>query len=78
EFDVEVAVNYSKGAQWLGGTVQTDGLLSIASLMMGVGVVLKDVKTVAFIGITGLVGGTCSLAKLEFLSIYSQYDIELA
>ncbi|CAL5438780.1 unnamed protein product [Camellia sinensis] len=73
-------VDYSKRAQWLRAAVlgANDGLLSTASLMMGVGAVRKDVKTMILTGIAGTVGGACSMAIGEFVSVYSQYDIEMS
>ncbi|KAK4271212.1 hypothetical protein QN277_019937 [Acacia crassicarpa] len=73
-------VDYTQRAQWLRAAVlgANDGLLSTASLMMGVGAVRKDVKTMILTGIAGLVAGACSMAIGEFVSVYSQYDIEVA
>lgn len=72
--------DYAKRAQWLRAAVlgANDGLLSTASLMMGVGAVKKDVKTMILTGIAGLVAGACSMAIGELVSVYSQYDIEMA
>ncbi|KAJ7968130.1 Vacuolar iron transporter family protein [Quillaja saponaria] len=72
--------DYAKRAQWLRAAVlgANDGLLSTASLMMGVGAVKKDVRTMILTGIAGLIAGACSMAIGEFVSVYSQYDIELA
>ncbi|TKY71455.1 Vacuolar iron transporter-like 4 [Spatholobus suberectus] len=76
----EKGFDYAKRAQWLRAAVlgANDGLLSTASLMMGVGAVREDVKTMMLSGVAGLVGGACSMAIGEFVSVYSQYDIELA
>jgi VIT1/CCC1 family predicted Fe2+/Mn2+ transporter len=72
--------DYTQRAQWLRAAVlgANDGLLSTASLMMGVGAITKDVKTMILTGIAGLVAGACSMAIGEFVSVYSQYDIEYA
>ncbi|KAJ1434965.1 Ccc1 family [Sesbania bispinosa] len=72
--------DYTQRAQWLRAAVlgANDGLLSTASLMMGVGAVRKDVKTMMLTGVAGLVGGACSMAIGEFVSVYAQYDIELS
>ncbi|KAL6955500.1 hypothetical protein U1Q18_003120 [Sarracenia purpurea var. burkii] len=77
--EVDVA-DYSSRAQWLRAAVlgANDGLLSTASLMMGVGAVRKDVKTMILTGIAGLIGGACSMAIGEFISVYSQSDIEMS
>ncbi|KAH7842478.1 hypothetical protein Vadar_005751 [Vaccinium darrowii] len=78
--EIEVIDDYSSRAQWLRAAIlgANDGLLSTASLMVGVGAVRKDVKTMVLTGIAGLVAGACSMAIGEFVSVYSQYDIEMA
>ncbi|KAE8652908.1 hypothetical protein Csa_005264 [Cucumis sativus] len=55
-----------------------DGLVSTASLMMGVGAVKQDIKAMILTGFAGLVAGACSMAIGEFVSVYSQLDIEMA
>ncbi|KAF5725637.1 hypothetical protein HS088_TW23G00364 [Tripterygium wilfordii] len=72
--------DYSKRAQWLRAAVlgANDGLVSTASLMMGVGAVKQDLKFMILTGFAGLVAGACSMAIGEFVSVYSQLDIELA
>jgi len=72
--------DYSQRAQWLRAAVlgANDGLVSIASLMMGVGAVKTDVKAMILIGFAGLVAGASSMAIGEFVSVYSQLDIEVA
>ncbi|KAI3969188.1 hypothetical protein MKW92_022844 [Papaver armeniacum] len=73
-------VDYSQRAQWLRAAVlgANDGLVSTASLMMGVGAVKEDVKFMILTGFAGLIAGACSMAIGEFVSVYSQLDIELA
>ncbi|MCD7453121.1 Vacuolar iron transporter 1 [Datura stramonium] len=77
--EVEI-VDYSKRAQWLRAAVlgANDGLLSTSSLMMGIGAVHQDAKSMILTGIAGLVAGACSMAIGEFVSVYSQYDIEVS
>ncbi|XP_062098960.1 vacuolar iron transporter homolog 1-like [Humulus lupulus] len=72
--------DYSKRSQWLRAAVlgANDGLVSTASLMMGVGAVKQDIKVMILTGFAGLVAGACSMAIGEFVSVYSQLDIELA
>ncbi|XP_055814840.1 vacuolar iron transporter homolog 4-like [Solanum dulcamara] len=72
--------DYSQRAQWVRAAVlgANDGLVSIASLMMGVGAVQNDVKAMILIGFAGLFAGACSMAIGEFVSVYSQLDIERA
>ena len=55
-----------------------DGLISTASLMMCVGAIREDVKIMMLTGVAGLVASACSMAIGEFVSMYSQYDFELA
>ncbi|KAG7559560.1 Ccc1 family [Arabidopsis thaliana x Arabidopsis arenosa] len=80
EKDQETPFDYSKRAQWLRAAVlgANDGLVSTASLMMGIGAVKQDVRTMLLTGFAGLVAGACSMAIGEFISVYSQYDIEVA
>ncbi|CAI9769237.1 unnamed protein product [Fraxinus pennsylvanica] len=80
EIEVVEVYDYSKRAQWLRAAVlgANDGLLSTAALMVGVGAVRQDVKTMVLAGLAGLVAGACSMAIGEFVSVYSQYDIEVA
>ncbi|KAK1402341.1 vacuolar iron transporter-like [Heracleum sosnowskyi] len=72
--------DYSKRAQWLRAAVlgATDGLVSVASLMMGVGAVKHGIAVMILTGFAGLVAGACSMAIGEFISVYSQLDIEVA
>lgn len=72
--------DYSKRSQWLRAAVlgANDGLVSTASLMMGVGAVKQDSKAMILTGFAGLVAGACSMAIGEFVSVYSQLDIEVA
>ncbi|KAJ0734245.1 putative Ccc1 family protein [Helianthus annuus] len=70
---------YSQGGQWLRAAVMgaNDGLVSVASLMIGVGAVKQDVNAMILSGFAGLVAGACSMAIGEFVSVYSQLDIEV-
>ncbi|XP_057773962.1 vacuolar iron transporter homolog 2-like [Salvia miltiorrhiza] len=72
--------DYAKRSQWLRAAVlgANDGLVSTASLMMGVGAVKPDIKAMILTGFAGLVAGACSMAIGEFVSVYSQRDIELS
>ncbi|CBI20044.3 hypothetical protein VitviT2T_018429 [Vitis vinifera] len=72
--------DYSKRGQWLRAATlgANDGLVSIASLMMGVGAVKEDITAMILAGFAGLVAGACSMAIGEFVSVYTQLDIELA
>lgn len=73
-------IDYSQRGQWLRAAVlgANDGLVSVASLMMGVGSVKKDMGAMLLAGFAGLVAGACSMAIGELVSVYTQYDIEKA
>ncbi|NP_001406648.1 vacuolar iron transporter homolog 2 [Oryza sativa Japonica Group] len=66
-------------AQWLRAAVlgANDGLVSVASLMIGIGAVNENNKAMLVSGLAGLVAGACSMAIGEFVSVYAQYDIEV-
>ena len=72
--------DYSQRGQWLRAAVlgATDGLVSVSSLMMGIGAVKHDVRAMILTGFAGLVAGACSMAIGEFVSVYSQRDVEVA
>lgn len=80
EENIEDLFDYTTRAQWLRAAVlgANDGLVSTASLMMGIGAVKQDVKAMILTGFAGLVAGACSMAIGEFVSVYSQLDIEIA
>ncbi|URD79696.1 VIT family [Musa troglodytarum] len=67
-------------AQWLRAVVlgANDGLVSVASLMVGVGAAGQSAKATLVSGLAGLVAGACSMAIGEYVSVYAQYDIEVA
>ncbi|KAI3448286.1 hypothetical protein Pfo_004951 [Paulownia fortunei] len=46
--------------------------------MMGVGAVKDEVKAMILTGFAGLFAGACSMAIGEFVSVYSQLEIEIA
>ncbi|PWA47511.1 hypothetical protein CTI12_AA494760 [Artemisia annua] len=77
---IEEDFDYSQRGQWLRAAVlgATDGLVSVASLMMGIGAVKQDVRAMILTGFAGLVAGACSMAIGEFVSVYSQRDVEVA
>lgn len=78
--------HYSHRAPWLRALVlgANDGLVSIASLMMGVEAYNKaggcetGAHPAAVSGLAGLVAGACSMAIGEYVSVFSQRDSELA
>ncbi|MED6119562.1 Vacuolar iron transporter 1 [Stylosanthes scabra] len=80
EEEEDKIIDYSERAQWLRAAVMgaTDGLVSVASLMLGVGAVRTDAKPMLLAGFAGSVAGACSMAIGEFVSVYTQYEVELA
>jgi vacuolar iron transporter family protein len=73
-------IDYFQRAQWLRAAMlgANDGLITVASLMIGVGAIKEDIKVMLLAGFAGLVAGACSMAIGEFVSVYTQYDIEIA
>ncbi|XP_051199045.1 vacuolar iron transporter homolog 3-like [Lolium perenne] len=78
--DAAAGVDYADRAQWLRAAVLgvNDGLVSVASLMIGVGAVNQSARAMLVSGLAGLVAGACSMAIGEFVSVHAQYDIEVA
>lgn len=72
--------DYTQRAQWLRAALlgANDGLVSVTSLMMGMGAVKHDIKPMLLAGFAGLVAGACSMAIGEFVSVYTQRDVESA
>ncbi|XP_061364554.1 vacuolar iron transporter homolog 4-like [Gastrolobium bilobum] len=72
-------IDFSQRAQWLRAAVlgANDGLVSVASLMMAIGAVRTDVKSMLLTGFAGLVAGACSMGIGEFVSVYTQYEVEV-
>lgn len=67
-------------AGWLRAAVlgANDGLLSTASLVMGVAAASPTPGAVLLAGIAGLTAGALSMAAGEFVSVSSQADLEIA
>jgi len=65
---------------WLRAAVMgaNDGILSTASLIVGVAAGSSDHVTVMLAGIAGMVAGALSMAAGEYVSVSSQADVELA
>lgn len=66
------AVDYSGRAQWLRAAVLgvNDGLMSVASLMVGIGAVNQSASAMLVSSLTGLIVGACSMSIGEFVSLY--------
>ena len=67
-------------AGWLRAAVlgANDGIVSTASLVVGVAAAQADHRQVLLAGLAGLVGGAMSMAAGEYVSVSSQADTEAA
>lgn len=65
---------------WLRAAVlgANDGILSTASLIVGVASASSDLRSVLVAGAAGLVAGSLSMAAGEYVSVSSQSDLEKA
>ena len=65
---------------WLRAAVlgANDGIISTASLVVGVAAAGADEKTILVTGVAGLVAGAMSMAAGEYVSVSSQKDTESA
>ena len=65
---------------WLRAAVlgANDGIVSTASLMVGVAAANTDHSVLMITGVAGLVAGAMSMAAGEYVSVYSQADTEKA
>ena len=65
---------------WLRAAVlgANDGIISTASLVVGVAAAGADEKTILITGVAGLVAGAMSMAAGEYVSVSSQKDTESA
>lgn len=65
---------------WLRAAVlgANDGIVSTASLVLGVAAASASPEAVLTAGVAGLVGGSLSMAAGEFVSVSSQRDVEQA
>ncbi|KAK9901345.1 hypothetical protein WJX75_007573 [Coccomyxa subellipsoidea] len=72
--------HFSQRAPWLRAAVlgANDGLVSVASLMLGVEGGTNELHPVVLAGVAGLVAGALSMAVGEFVSVSSQRDAEEA
>ncbi|MFI4869396.1 MAG: VIT family protein [Steroidobacterales bacterium] len=70
--------HYSERIGWLRAAVlgANDGILSLASLLVGVAATHVSRSQALIVGVAGLVGGAMSMAAGEFVSVSSQADSE--
>lgn len=73
-------VHYSQRSGWLRAAVlgANDGILSVASLVIGVAASGAAPAVLVITGIAGLVSGALSMAAGEYVSVQSQADTEQA
>ncbi|XP_031110442.1 vacuolar iron transporter homolog 5-like [Ipomoea triloba] len=76
--DAENPVKQLQRGQWLRAAIlgANDGLMSTASLMIGVGAAKEDQRDMILAGLAGALAGACSMAVGEFVSVSTQRDIE--
>lgn len=72
--------HYNDRTSWLRAAVlgANDGIVSIASLIVGVAAAQTTQNTVLIAGMAGLVAGAMSMAAGEYVSVSSQADTEKA
>lgn len=72
--------HHTHQTSWLRAAVlgANDGIISTASLIMGIAVSGADHNTVVITGVAGLVAGALSMAAGEYVSVSSQADSEKA
>jgi VIT1/CCC1 family predicted Fe2+/Mn2+ transporter len=65
---------------WLRAAVMgaNDGIVSVASIIVGVAAADPDPRTVLIAGVAGLAAGAMSMAAGEYVSVSSQADLEAA
>lgn len=78
--DDYLAPHYIQRSNWLRAAVlgANDGILSIASLAIGVAAASNSREPIIIATVAGLVAGALSMAAGEFVSVSSQTDIEKA
>jgi len=55
-----------------------DGIISVASIVVGVAGAIADTRTILISGVAGLLAGAFSMSAGEYVSVSSQRDTELA
>ncbi|MDF7676802.1 VIT family protein [Neisseriaceae bacterium ESL0693] len=72
--------HFSQRNNWLRACVlgANDGLISTASLLMGLSAAMLHTQTLLLTGIAALVSGAASMAAGEYVSVSSQSDTEAA
>jgi VIT1/CCC1 family predicted Fe2+/Mn2+ transporter len=73
-------IHYTQRSGWLRAAVlgANDGVLSIASLMLGVAAAHTNSSGILVAGLAGLFAGALAMASGEYVSVSSQSDTEHA
>ena len=77
---ITTEIHYSTRSNWLRAAVlgANDGILSTASIIIGVAAASSTRESIVLAGLAGLVAGALSMAAGEYVSVSSQSDIESA
>jgi VIT1/CCC1 family predicted Fe2+/Mn2+ transporter len=77
---MEVERHYGNRSNWLRAAVlgANDGILSTASIVIGVAAASTTREPIVLSGLAGLVAGALSMAAGEYVSVSSQSDLEAA
>ena len=72
--------HYTQRSNWLRAAVlgANDGILSTASLIIGVAAANENREAIILAGVAGIVAGALSMAAGEYVAVSSQSDIEKA
>lgn len=75
---MELEKHYVDRSNWLRAAVlgANDGILSTASIVIGVAAASSTRDPIVLVGVAGLVAGALSMAAGEYVSVSSQSDIE--
>nr|MBP7478477.1 VIT1/CCC1 transporter family protein [Chitinophagales bacterium] len=75
-----LSVHYVQRSNWLRAAVlgANDGILSTASLAIGIAAASATREPVVLATLAGLVAGALSMAAGEYVSVSSQTDVETA
>jgi vacuolar iron transporter family protein len=78
--DNYLAIHYIQRSNWLRAAVlgANDGILSTASLAIGIAAASNSREPVVLAAVAGLVAGALSMAAGEYVSVSSQTDVEKA
>ncbi len=76
----DASTHYINRTNWLRAAIlgANDGILSTASLIIGVAAASQTREPVVLAGVAGLVAGALSMAAGEYVSVSSQSDLEAA